>query len=375
MVVGRIRKNTGNVPIRIGRSGSFRMPHNTLVGQSGPPTSNAHLAHNAPRCVRCKVRYCDSTCQHDHWRRGHKQMCKKIHRGGNAEQYNADKKYKEAVAVAVEACAEDTKGQTCFICTQALHWKTKEGLVRGCACRGTAGFAHVSCLAEQVKILVAEAEENNLDKVVDERFGRWRACSLCEQDYHGVVCHALGWACWKTYVGRPETDQLRSVAMGRLGAGLSAADHNEDALSVKEAQLSMLRRIGAPETVILNTQGNLAIAYGLLGQHERALQMKRDIYSGRLVLFGEEDENTIRMAYTLANSLRLLQRFDEAKSLLLKVTPLDDLREAVETLEDIERTARRVLGGAHPLTSGIKSELQKARAALRARETPSPGSA
>ena len=47
----------------------------------------------------------------DHWRRGHKQMCKKIHRGGNAEQYNADKKYKEAVAVAVEACADDTKGQ------------------------------------------------------------------------------------------------------------------------------------------------------------------------------------------------------------------------------------------------------------------------
>jgi len=48
-------------------------------------------------------------------------MCKKIHRGGNAEQYNADKKYKKAVAVAAEACAEDTKGQTCFICT---HMKT-----------------------------------------------------------------------------------------------------------------------------------------------------------------------------------------------------------------------------------------------------------
>ena len=38
-------------------------------------------------------------------------MCKKIHRGGNAEQYHADKKYKEAVAVAVEACADDTKGE------------------------------------------------------------------------------------------------------------------------------------------------------------------------------------------------------------------------------------------------------------------------
>ena len=68
----------------------------------------------------------------------------------------------EAVAVAVEACADDTKGQVCYICTQALHWKTKEGLVRGCACRGTAGFAHVSCLAEQAKILCDEAEANNL---------------------------------------------------------------------------------------------------------------------------------------------------------------------------------------------------------------------
>ena len=35
--------------------------------------------------------------------------------------------------------------------------------MRMCACRGTAGFVHVSCLAEQAKILVTEAEENNLD--------------------------------------------------------------------------------------------------------------------------------------------------------------------------------------------------------------------
>ena len=102
---------------------------------------------------------------------GHDKLCKQIKKAGGAEQYNADKKYKEAVAVAVEACAEDTKGQTCYICTQALHWKTKEGLVRGCACRGTAGFAHVSCLAEQAKILFAEAEENNLGiKVLNERW-------------------------------------------------------------------------------------------------------------------------------------------------------------------------------------------------------------
>ena len=51
---------------------------------------------------------------------------------------------------------------------------------------------------------------------------------------------------------------------------------------------------------------------------------------------------------------------------------LDDLREAVTTLEDVKRTARRVLGGAHPLTGGIERRLRDARAALRARETPTP---
>ena len=50
---------------------------------------------------------------------------------------------------------------------------------------------------------------------------------------------------------------------------------------------------------------------------------------------------------------------------------LDDLREAVATLDGIERIARRVLGGAHPTAKGIECDLRKARAALRARETQS----
>ena len=48
---------------------------------------------------------------------------------------------------------------------------------------------------------------------------------------------------------------------------------------------------------------------------------------------------------------------------------LDDLREAVTTLEDAKRIARRVLGGAHPDTAGIEAALRSARAALRALET------
>ena len=47
---------------------------------------------------------------------------------------------------------------------------------------------------------------------------------------------------------------------------------------------------------------------------------------------------------------------------------LDDVREAVSTLEEIQRTGRRVLGGAHPLVVDIGCYLRNARATLAARE-------
>ena len=94
-----------------------------------------------------------------------------------------------------------------------------------------------------------------------------------------------------------------------------------------------------------------------------------------------------------------LGRFEEAKRLLRKTTPvarrvlgdshdlwlklrrayaqtlyhdasatLADVREAVTTLEETKRTARRVFGDAHPTAEITELMLQKARAALAARE-------
>jgi hypothetical protein len=363
----------------------------------------AHLGlSSGKKCGRCSTRYCGPECQKKHWEEGgHDTLCKKIKKAGGAEQYNANKKYAEGVAVAAEACAADTKGQTCYICTQALHWKTKEGLVRMCACRGTAGFAHVSCLAEQAKILVEEGQENNLDdKAMQSRWERWHTCGLCEQDYHGAVKCALGWACWKTYVGRPETDHPRQMAMSVLGSGLFEQGHHRDSLTVQEVVLSMMRRLGAPEDNVLSGQANLAMAYGKLRQYEGALQIELDVYSGRLQLHGEENEYTVRAANNYASTLSTLRRFEEVKPLLRRTMPvarrvlgdsdvitykiqslyanalkedpaatLDDLHEAMNTLEETERTARRVLGGAHPLVVSIERDLRVSRAALGVHET------
>ena len=104
-----------------------------------------------------------------------------------------------------------------------------------------------------------------------------------------------------------------------------------------------------------------------------------------------------------ATSLLGLHRFEEGRSLLRKIIPvarrvlgegheltltmrslyvqtlcrdpnatLDDLREALTTLEDTFRISHRVLGGAYPITIGVEGELRNVRAALRAREEAAP---
>ena len=72
---------------------------------------------------------------------------------------------------------------------------------------------------------------------------------------------------------------------------------------------------------------------------------------GRRVL-GETHDLTLTLKKVYAESL---YNDDHAT--------LTDRREAVATLEDSERTARRVLGGAHPTTVNIERALQNARAA------------
>jgi tetratricopeptide (TPR) repeat protein len=370
--------------------------------------------HIAKQCSRCKTRYCGPACQKQHWDAagGHKDICRKIKKGGGAEQYHADKKYKEAVAVAVEKCRGRHEGQKCYICLEAVHPHTGEGLVRGCACGDRdgvsspeLGVAHVSCLARQAKILCDEAKENNLGRKAEiARWERWCTCSLCNQDYHGVVRCALGWACWKTYVGRPEADEDRIDAMTNLGNGLSeeAVSRYPEALAVYEANLALLRRLGRSEDseTILVMQTNIAYTLSLLGRDEEALELERTIYRQRMASRGIANEHTIRAALNLSVSLSSLERFEEARTIAQKTIPvvqrtfgpdhdltlcirrnfvdavsndpkstLADLRRAETTLKDVYRRTRRVFGCHHPETRIYEKNVKRLKAILAERNS------
>ena len=203
-------------------------------------------------------------------------------------------------------------------------------------------------------------------------------------------------------MGRPETNWCRRAAMTQLGNGLYVAKKYEDALPVQEAELASLQRVDASVAAMFCVQNNLAATYGALGDLEKALSMERDIHSGYLKFFGEEHKETLIAAYNLASHLHRQKRYNEIKALLLRMIPaarrtlgdgydltllmrsiyanalceddvatLDDVREAVEMLEETTRTARRVLGGAHPRLGVFEESLQNARTVLRARNPPS----
>ena len=112
-----------------------------------------------------------------------------------------------------------------------------------------------------------------------------------------------------------------------------------------------------------------------------------------------------RPSNNYAHCLLTLQRYAEVKSLLRKTKPvarrvlgeghritlkirwtyaealykddgatLDDLREAVTTLDETARIAQRMLGSAHPVVRSIEHHLPISRAMLRAREAHPSGS-
>ena len=108
----------------------------------------------------------------------------------------------------------------------------------------------------------------------------------------------------------------------------------------------------------LSAANNYAVSLLKVKRFEEAKSALRKMIPVARRVFGKRDRFTLTMSKVFAEAL-----YDDPSA------TLDELREAVTMFEDIERTARQVLGGAHPLTVDIERKMRNAGAALRACET------
>ena len=379
-------------------------------------------------CSRCQTVYCSVQCQKAHWESGHDKLCKMIKKKGGAEQLYADKQYKASIKLAVEKCAKDARSQallnaakqlgdlsfcdmeerkrflelsaedaeieedevTCFICLDSIHSETKEGVVRGCGCKGSQGHAHVTCLAKQAQLSVEEGETTNADDM-SARWSKWTRCTICEQNYRGVVSCALGWACWRTYVQRPMEAPAKRAALTTLGSGLMDGDRAGEALTVFQAQLKHAYKEQDEESITA-AKGNCAMCLSNLGRDAEAVVINRELYAQVRKASGLEDIDTLVAALTLAKSLRALSAFSEARALLREVVPIamtslggdhgvtlelnsnfvramcmdlnataDQLKAAVDLAHSTHEAALRRYGDGHELTHLCRASLADAR--------------
>ena len=113
--------------------------------------------------------------------------------------------------------------------------------------------------------------------------------------------------------------------------------------------------------LLMMAANNYAISLGRLRRYEEAKTLLREVIPVVRRVLGESHDLTFTTRCIYAGAL-----YEDASA------TLDEIREAVKTLEDTERVARRVFGGAHPIAAAIVRSLRSARATLAAREeTPS----
>ncbi len=179
--------------------------------------------------------------------------------------------------------------------------------------------------------------------------------------------------------------------MKQVANGLCEVNDYADAISVYEAELSRMRRLGAAEEnilAVLEVQCNLSNAYLELGRHEDALAIRQEVYARRRRL-APEDPITIGFALNLANSLVANDRFAEAGALAREALVVarrvcgdahdttiglrysfsdsivmnpnatqKDLREAKGELETLLRTTRRIFGSSHPRVALVEEAIE-----------------
>jgi tetratricopeptide (TPR) repeat protein len=162
----------------------------------------------------------------------------------------------------------------CFICLEGHGL-----LLRGCACRGSAGFVHLSCM-------VTAAQANG---------ARWHTCPTCEQRWTGRLKLAIARARYDLLVPRSAgaDGEVLQAAMDLTWA-LRESCQLDEALKLGIKTLATARRTSGDEHVTtLTAMGILASVYGAVGDHAAALPLETHVLAVRRRLLGNDHHATL----------------------------------------------------------------------------------
>ena len=201
-------------------------------------------------------------------------------------------------------------------------------LVRGCACRGSSGWSHATCLVQSAE--AAPVPPLGL------HYAAWISCSICKQRFTGLVQLRLAIALWAKYAACAlETDLERLGAVDVYAGALAAAGEHAEAARLHRGIMDVRTRTWGPEhSITLISASNLAASLVRLGECAEAAVLLRTELAARTCTVGADDKGTLAAESLLVVALLRLEKYAEAETLCRG------------TLEK----KRRVLGREHPET-------------------------
>lgn len=260
----------------------------------------------------------------------------------------------------------------CWVCCEGSS-ADRPLLSTGCACRGSAGLAHLDCLVQAAKHDVE----------------CWTTCPTCRQEYTGAADVGLARARWALVRERPAEDEERLFVANNLAVTLKeSAGDNEGALALLLEVLAVRRRAlppGAPpDAGTIDSMINAALQHLEMGHLTEALPLAEAAVGAARATWGDAHEDTLVAIASLGavrNGLReygaarpLLEEALEARRRTLGEGHLETMnsmhllgqclvgqgerRAGLELLSEAVTTSRRVLGEAHPSTAHFSEILR-----------------
>jgi hypothetical protein len=143
----------------------------------------------------------------------------------------------------------------CWVCCEG-NGDLGELVPQGCACRGSAGLAHVECIAKAAQ---SKIEQN---PTIAPNHMRNR-CPTCMQSYTGPMQVALAQLHWDAVKTLPEDDGSRLEALNHLAESVRDTGDFAAALPLQEELVALGRRRYPNAGSTMQDVGNLA---NLLGE-------------------------------------------------------------------------------------------------------------